>query len=206
MVLARLEEVVGFDSDDHLDGLQFFSADKEYQDRKEEREYARLFKRLQQNNSAKRRRARDPEKQRGYNRNYYRKNRARILAMESSKQRSKRQQEYESNPVINQCLICGKVWSPPYTQSNRKARFCSPNCRAKYHHQFRKPRNKTARDMEAQTKILEFVRENPGATLLQVATLTSRSLSAARSSLYVLRKIGKVSVAPVTQIGHFVSE
>lgn len=199
MTIVSLKEIVSFDEEGKSDGLQFFSAKNEYEERKEEQEYAALFKRLQKNNSAKRKRKANPEASREYSRQYWVNNKARISTME----REKRQKAYEANPVINQCLVCGKVWSPPYTQTNRKARFCSPNCCAKYHHPFRKPRNKTARDMEAQTKVISFLQENPGATVLQVALLTGRSVSAARSTLYKLRKSGKVSVGPVTQIGHF---
>jgi len=199
-MIATLSEVVEFDEDGHVDGLQFDGRERaiqEWRDRKEAAEYTQLFERLYQRKWATAARNDPVRRERILEnlRRYRTKHRERVRQMERDRRRAK----YEADPVINQCKVCGNVWTVPYDRHGpKRAQFCSTKCRNRWHGIRRaRRRNRGLRKMDMRPQALRFIRANPGCTAAEVATAIEAKPNSLRVCLKrwadegVLVRVGK---------------
>lgn len=164
MTLARLDEVIGWDSDGNVDGLQFDSRARriqEWRDKKEDAEFCALVERLQKRNAA-RRAAADPvkrERMREANRRHQ------ASGRKEARARQRRREQYEANPTVNVCEQCGAKQLVPFDKKGtRPSRFCSKKCRNAWHGK-RRQRAKGLRTMNIKAKLMHVLRKGPVTSL-----------------------------------------
>lgn len=181
-MLAKLNEVLEFDADGRVAGLQFNDrarAIAEWRDRLEEREFQRLVTQLQKRNSARRSAATEAGKARvKENTLRYRQKHLERLRSLTQKRRSRR---YYENPVVNRCHECGKLWTPPYEQKVKRSKYCSRRCRNRDGGRRRK-RSKGLRQMDLRCRVLECLGNQPR-TAAGVATFIGAKLGSIRTCL-----------------------
>lgn len=195
MTIATLDDVIAWDDDGEIDGLQFDGRERaiqEWRDRKEEEEYKALFQRLYKRNHY-RRAAETPEgkaRQMENVRRYRERNRERMRQRE----RDQRRAEYAANPVVNTCQECGQSWAVPFERKNRKSKFCSQSCRNKDSGRRRvkeRRRSQGLRDMSVRKRIVRCLRRGP-ATSKQVASAIGGKLASVRCVLCTMVKAGEL--------------
>lgn len=194
MTLARLDEVVAFDEEGGIVGLQFDGRARriqEAQERKEAQEFAELVARLERRNWAKRSRATPEgyERQRAAMIRYREANRARMRQLE----RDRRRRKYEENPVVNKCQECGREWPAPYEKCNKRSRFCSRSCRNRNHGRTRVRPTLGIRQMDVREAIFAALRPDVGATAKAIAKAVGGKEPSVKTLLSRMARAGEIA-------------
>jgi hypothetical protein len=194
MTLAIIDEVIEFDEDGRVDGLQFDSRERalqEWRERKEDREYQSLFVRLYKRNWA-RKLASSPEgreRLQANNRRYRQQNIIHCRAVENAR----RKRKYDANPVVNQCEECGQCCTPPYEQRNKRSRFCGNRCRSRFYGRARSQRRKKGmRQMDLRDKIFKLLETAGPLTAKQIAELLGTKPGSTYTSMCKWVKAGEI--------------
>lgn len=107
---------------------------------------------------ARRRRERDPEAVREYQRRWRAANRKRMRANDRKRRRAKRIESV----LPCRCEECGETWLP--IDGRRKGRFCSKRCANKWHGSRRTDRNRGVRNMQIGSIVLGILTSEPWLT------------------------------------------
>lgn len=137
------------DADSYMYGKALAIAD--WQAKKEQEEYERLFVRLYKRNWARAERARDPEAARERCRAWRAANQERVRKTDRARLRRKR----AAAPLFCRCEECGKTWQ--LSVGMRRARFCERKCRNRWHG-LRRKRNRGLRNMRLVNQIFAVLR------------------------------------------------
>lgn len=145
-MIAKWEEVVSWDEDGQVDGLQFDSRERriqQWKEKKEDEEFDRLIAKLRQHKKYRawyEKRKDDPgfkQKMRAHNARMRRKHGERRNAEE----RAKREQLASENPIVNKCEQCGKEFTLEFGfKKKRTSKYCSRTCRNRVAYLARKQR------------------------------------------------------------------
>jgi hypothetical protein len=145
-MIARWEEVVSWDEDGNVDGLQFDSRERriqQWKEKKEDEEFDRLVAKLKQKKNYRAwydRHKNDPEfrkKMQAHNRRM----RAIHGAKRNAADRERRKQQAEEQPIVNVCQECQAEFTLEFGfKKKRTSKYCSRTCRNRVAQRARKER------------------------------------------------------------------
>lgn len=191
MSIATLSEVATWDEEGVIDGLQFDSrarAIQQWREKKEAEEFDALVQKLHQRNwylkhrddPAIRERRRQAEI------------RHRRSGRKAARERERRREKYEADPIVNICEQCGSSEVVPFEKRGaRRRRFCSQRCRNRHYGQQRK-RSKGLRKMNIKPLALAYLRSVESATGEEVARHIDAGVKSMRTALCKWAKEGEI--------------
>lgn len=146
------------DRNGEIDGFQFRKDEMLaiYNQKKEEREFRKLCRKLYKNNHKRKQMQADRERFRLASRKRWHSK----PELYRSTQQARRKRNYEKNPVSNQCRQCGKTWTAPFEAKRKRKLCCSKKCSNAWFNARRKRGNGIV-DTRIRQKVIAFLRVRP---------------------------------------------